>query len=282
MNQQDIILTGLPRSGTTLSCFLLNKLPDTVALHEPMEVHEFPKLPSPTAIIDRIGTFFQQTRQTLLQSHHALSKHRDGAIPDNPIAPQAPAEGLRPSAVLRGEVTIDKPLSKDFTLIIKHPSAFTALLPVLREQFPCFALIRNPLSVLSSWSSVVFPIHDGHAPAAENLTPELQQALAAIPDVISRQLHLLSWFYEQYARYLSPRQMIRYEEMIETRGRALAPISPPAAELSEPLQSRNNNKLYDPELKQRHAEALLRSDGYYWKFYSREDVQRLLQAEVTA
>jgi len=29
------LLTGLPRSGTTLVCALLNRLPDTVALSEP-------------------------------------------------------------------------------------------------------------------------------------------------------------------------------------------------------------------------------------------------------
>jgi len=33
----DIILTGIARSGTTLTCFLLNKLPQAVALHEPMD-----------------------------------------------------------------------------------------------------------------------------------------------------------------------------------------------------------------------------------------------------
>jgi hypothetical protein len=32
----NVVLTGLPRSGTTLVCRLLNKLPDTVALHEPL------------------------------------------------------------------------------------------------------------------------------------------------------------------------------------------------------------------------------------------------------
>ena len=36
----DIILTGIARSGTTLSCSLLNKLPQCVALHEPMNPAE--------------------------------------------------------------------------------------------------------------------------------------------------------------------------------------------------------------------------------------------------
>jgi hypothetical protein len=30
-NRQDIVLTGPGRSGTTLACYLLNKLPNTVA-----------------------------------------------------------------------------------------------------------------------------------------------------------------------------------------------------------------------------------------------------------
>ena len=33
---RNIVLTGPGRSGTTLTCFLLNKLPDTVALSEPI------------------------------------------------------------------------------------------------------------------------------------------------------------------------------------------------------------------------------------------------------
>src|SRR5689334_16285425 len=38
---RDVLVTGLPRSGTTLTCHLLQKLPDTVALHEPMDFHKF-------------------------------------------------------------------------------------------------------------------------------------------------------------------------------------------------------------------------------------------------
>lgn len=40
MNENNIILTGLPRSGTTLSVHLLNKLPNTVGLHEPIKFKE--------------------------------------------------------------------------------------------------------------------------------------------------------------------------------------------------------------------------------------------------
>jgi len=35
-NPHNIILKEIPRSGTTLVCHLINKLPNFVALHEPM------------------------------------------------------------------------------------------------------------------------------------------------------------------------------------------------------------------------------------------------------
>ena len=50
VSETDIVLTGVPRSGTTLICYLLNKVPDAIALHEPMAVAEFPKLRTREAI----------------------------------------------------------------------------------------------------------------------------------------------------------------------------------------------------------------------------------------
>jgi len=37
-NPRNVLITGTPRSGTTLICSLVNKLPDTVAVHEPTNV----------------------------------------------------------------------------------------------------------------------------------------------------------------------------------------------------------------------------------------------------
>jgi hypothetical protein len=49
LNQTNIVSTGLPRSGTTLTCHLLNKLPNTVALHEPIAPGQFVDLESEDA-----------------------------------------------------------------------------------------------------------------------------------------------------------------------------------------------------------------------------------------
>lgn len=53
-NRANVVLTGLPRSGTTLACRLLNLLPDTVALHEPIAPGRFAGLADEQALLDAV------------------------------------------------------------------------------------------------------------------------------------------------------------------------------------------------------------------------------------
>ena len=77
-------------------------------------------------------------------------------------------------------------------------------------------------------------------------------------------------------RELPEQNVIRYEDIVDSGGRALAVISPGAEELDEPLSSRNLGELYDRDTMLRLGERLLGSDGAYWHFYSREEVEQLL------
>ena len=95
MEQQNIILTGIPRSGTTLTCHLLNKLPQTVALHEPMNVSQFSKLESRDVICQEISQFFQEARASISSRKEVLSKNISGVVPDNPVGEARTPSGLR-------------------------------------------------------------------------------------------------------------------------------------------------------------------------------------------
>ncbi len=130
-------------------------------------------------------------------------------------------------------------------LVIKHNSAFAALLEGLVRRFPVYALIRNPLAALTSWSSVDPGPQSGHASAAERLDSNLRAKLATIDDDLDRQIYLLGWFYEQFHRYLPEHAIIRYESVVESDGRALSVVRAEANELSEPMENRNKNRLYN-------------------------------------
>jgi hypothetical protein len=271
----DIILTGIARSGTTLSCSLLNRLPQCIALHEPMEPSDLVGLPYPEKYLERIGTFFAAQRASLLRSGKAVSKGRDGVVPDNPFGTALAATGLRASTVKTRTVRFDKPLSPGFRLVIKHPNMFTATLPALGTRYPCYAIVRNPLAVLLSWQTTEANWNHGRQPAAEVFDDDLRLRLDAEPDRLGRQLAMLSWSFGQYARHLRAEAVIRYEDLIATGGGALARVAPAAGALVEPLRSRNANPIYGGLDVAAIAGRLLATSGPQWDFYSRNAVREL-------
>ena len=160
-------------------------------------------------------------------------------------------------------------------LVVKHCGSFTATLDRLVTRFPVYAIVRNPLSMLASWSTVEFAVQRGRVPVAEGLDPELKANLASIEDVLDRQIHVLTWFHERIRRYLPDEAVIRYESIVETGGKALAVVQPSAISLAEPLQSQNTSDLYDRERMLRIGERLLKSEGAHWQSYSKESVEHL-------
>ncbi|MFN8591500.1 MAG: hypothetical protein U0031_08585 [Thermomicrobiales bacterium] len=268
-----ILITGTPRSGTTLTCHLLNKLPNTVALHEPMRGKD---MRHGEGICAAVTAFCAEQRASILKAGLAITKHAGGAVPANPVGDNRTAEGYRERVVTKGEIEIDKPVDPDFTLAVKHCGSFTATLDRLVAEFPVYGLVRNPLATLASWSSVDFPIRQGRVPTAERLDRELEATLDQIDDTLDRQLFLLDWFHERMRRYLPEASIVRYEAVVETGGAALAVMHPAASHLSEDLDSQNLSKQYDRDHMLRLGERLLASDGAYWKSYDRREVENLL------
>jgi hypothetical protein len=61
-----ILLTGLPRAGTTLSCNILNSHANVVALMEPMNPSDFSPSQGKLAAVNLIQDFALNTRQQAL------------------------------------------------------------------------------------------------------------------------------------------------------------------------------------------------------------------------
>lgn len=276
----NVVLSGFPRGGTTLSCYLLGKLPNTVALNEPIHRRELAHLlPDHEAIADYLERYFQRARERIETEGLAVSKHIGGELSDATFG--LPGMGGRRRSVLeKGEIAVDKDLSPGFPLVIKHPSLFTALLPALSKRFACYAIVRNPLSVLASRNSLgrSNEMSGKLPPVLQMYAEDLKQDVAsANGDALEVWMRMLSWACERYKRELPDDHIVRYEDVVASRGKALSSINPAALELDEPLRSRNLNELYDSATMLKMGERLLKSEGAYWHYYSREDVERLLQ-----
>lgn len=267
---RNIILTGIPRSGTTLTCSLLNAIPNTLALVEPLHMPSFNQCANATQRYDYLVQYFSKLRNDIADKNAISILDIEG---DGTNTFQYNDQGARQTHI-KGHRSqyITKELDQNFTLLIKHPNIFSALLSELKKHWECYALVRNPLSVLASWESLAHPLSSGHAPMAELYDPQLQQMLASEPDKLVRQLLLINWYFASYMREVMPERIVRYEDIVASSGAALQIIMPDA-HFNEPLQSYNQRKVYNKSYMAQMAKLLLADTHQAWRnFYTEQDI----------
>jgi hypothetical protein len=275
---QHKIITGVPRSGTTMLCRILCEVPNVIALNEPIERHFFPNADEARSAI---SSHFQKFRKSLYFDGKAIARTREGQIVDNAYSRKG--GGARKRVVQRTDIQFQKALQPDFTLLMKHCAEFTLLLPELAEDYEVFAVIRNPLALLSSWRSVQVPVSKGRVSKADRLNPAFYTALQQLEgqDLISKQLYILSWYFEKYAK-LPDGNLVYYENLVQHPVGAIRQIlgeKTPDNLVMVKLDNRNASyqDLYIKALSKR----LLASEGAYWNFYTREEV-KLLSEQIVA
>lgn len=270
---KEIILTGIPRSGTTMVCKLLSECENVIALNETMEPDMFS---SRKKAIREINKSFKRNRSTLLKEGKAIARITDGKITDNAYSDEA---GTRKRVVRRSVVTFDKPLSSDFILAMKHCSEFTMLIPALKERYPVYALVRNPLALFGSWSTVNVPVSRGKVSKSAHLLPELELAIQRQSTLLDKQLFILDWYFGMYLD-LPQSHVMRYEDVIRSNGAILTQLTGKPVPQWQ-LQGRNSSQLYGADSLQTYAEALLARDGNWTHFYTRAEIEAVLKRNLT-
>ena len=145
----------------------------------------------------------------------------------------------------------------------------------MTESFPCLVLVRNPLSVLASWQTVDLPVHRGRIPAGEELDRDLHRALEREPEVLGRQLIVLDWFFGRFHAHLDPANILRYEDVVESGGRAMFHRLDHAGARPVELRSRNESALHDDVMIDALLARLPDTGGHWTRFYRREDCERV-------
>lgn len=270
------LLTGIPRSGSSLACRLAGELPDVVALSEPMPRTEFAGLTTSSEACARIQGFVADTRRVVERERRAPSLQVAGRLDDNVVSARSEG-GLRRRQAQQGEIEIGKPLSARFTLLVKHNALFAALLGELTASFPCVALVRNPLVVLASWQTVDLPVNRGRIPAGEQFDGDLRNGLDRSPDALGRQLAILNWFFARYDDNLPDERIVRYEDLIASGGGALFRLLGQPETARRPLASRNDGALYRGADVGKLLAALLDTGGAWTRFYTRADCETVAE-----
>ncbi|WP_339609036.1 hypothetical protein [uncultured Planktosalinus sp.] len=264
---RNVILTGIPRSGTTLCCKILLEVENQIALNEPIAAHFFRSKLTPEKVVKNA---FATYRKQLLKNQAVPVRTKAGKITDNAYSTDNKTRKL---VLERTLVKFDKNVNSDFTLILKHCAEFTLILDQLDKKFECFAIVRNPLSVLASWHSVNVSVSRGKVSKAELLNPNFNNQLEKIKTLEDKQMFILNWYFLQFSM-LSPQNIIKYEDIITTQGRALSIISGKETFYTDELSDQNKNSLYDKQAMASYLKILLDcSDGAFLNYYSFEDIE---------
>ena len=168
----DIILTGIPRSGTSYLCASLHKVRNCVVINEPYNMSiDLNKTKRPDAILN----FHYSVRADILQKKSIKNKLFNGKMIEDTVLLQQ-YESYHPRIK-----------SQDFLLGSKNTLGYLARLQEIKSLFPktpILACIRNPIDTIASW---------------KRSFPHLEQASFATQHVIGSKndIHLSSWQKEQ-------------------------------------------------------------------------------------
>lgn len=135
----DVVVTGLPRSGTSYFCTALHNVRECVAINEPEEIFSYLSDTSPPWGMPR---YYAQLRDDVMAGRPILNKMRDGRFIEDT------AEGIHE------EWYVPAVSGAAFLLATKNTLAYLARLPLLERSMPgvtCVACIRHPLDTVASW-----------------------------------------------------------------------------------------------------------------------------------
>lgn len=224
----DLLITGIPRSGTSYLCNLLNHHDNCLVLNEPDDPAA--KLDGPEGSL-RLSLFLRQTRHDVVAGKPIRNKLTTDTATSNDITSYVPQVA-----------------APDFVLGIKKTIAFLSRLPQLRRALPSariVACVRNPFDAIASWKTTfdhlreadvtavpVGHLHDPCLSAAQQA--ELEQ-IAALPDLATRRAAWWSYFARQLIDSIDQLVLVKYEELVTDPSQALKTILDGAGNRAEPI-----------------------------------------------
>ncbi len=255
-------------------CSLLNRVSGVVALDEPYEREALAHLAT-DELVPFVASELERQRRLITEQGRAESTIAVSTLGNHYDPSSDGRAGARRRVVALGSIEISESNVDELTLVVKHTIPFTCHLGSLAERWPMFGVVRNPLSILASWSSIDASYRSGRIPEyVHHHVPGVVESLETITDPVARQVELLSWHFAQFEPLASMGSVLRYEDIIASGGSNLELVAGRPVVPDPDLVSRNANPLYDAERALRLTDALMATTSPIWDHYT--------VAEVTA
>ncbi len=269
--KKNILITGIPRSGTTLVTATIHAIPNCVALGEPDELKTILKLSASSSdFAERLQTFLQSVRRKILDGvpipmRVDKTTQRVSSNYFERFGKRGEAQTVKTFEIRDAVIHVP---NDDFTLCVKNNAQFTSCLSSLSRlpEISIIAVIRDPVASLLSWRSLNMPVSSGRLPAGERFSTELKK-IAKLPDALLRQVKILDWFFANFYRCRDDIHIIRYEDFIANPDLLRQFIAVPEDHVFPKHRSMNKRHEYNFQEEDRLSHYLQRYTAFAGIFY---------------
>ncbi|MBV8939849.1 MAG: hypothetical protein JO089_08455 [Alphaproteobacteria bacterium] len=261
---RNVLLTGIPRCGTTLLTAFYDRQADAAALNEPQWQYDAmmrlkDAVPAEDYVKWLIGDLADIRRKLLHGVPLPERRAADGTAVTNYY--RAHAQDKESREVVSAVPFTRAGLSQDFMLAVKHNGLYLGVLDALAAsgEFTIVALVRHPVGAIASWNEVNVPIRQGRLPAAEGYWPEIGALAAAPMEILEKQVRLYDLLCARLLQHRQRIHLLRYEDflaMIRSRHSSLAALG--LKEIDASLIAERNLGFYDAALTERIARCYRR------------------------
>ena len=277
-NKRDnIIVTGVPRSGTTLVCALLNNLENTICLREPEEhVKWLRDVGSADEYVDRIKNDFQDIRDNIKLGKAIFDRSSVGGEMLTNYFPDRKDVNERRKVSFEMKNVDYQMLKNKFTLATKHNVEYASVLPELiqSKQFLFICPIRNPISTILSWNTLATPVSQGAIPMSRYYWPEVNESIVNVDSLLHRQVIIFDMFCKRFYEYKNDINVVFYEDLLKNQN-GLSGIVGRKQQAKIELTNKNKSIQYDWGLAQKIYLLIKRHAKYIHYFYQDSDLRAL-------
>jgi len=216
-NLRNVIITGIPRSGTTLLAALIDSIPNAVALNEPDWQSRSlfnNNTVSGKDFAEWLVSDFLEIRQKLLAAIPIPERRgKKGEAVTNYYD--------RNGGEVRNKFDIvsftKTGLTPDFMLAVKQVGPYLGILEQLVQQnyFQIIAIVRQPVAVISSWRSLTIPPNRGQLPGAVHWA-EMQALTYSNLPLLEKQVKMYELMCQRLYKLRNDMIVLRHEDLLQS------------------------------------------------------------------
>jgi hypothetical protein len=268
--KRDLLITGIPRSGTSLITSILASNTSSIVFSEPSWLG---------SVRAQSSTCDEFTKNLILKIKHIRTEIRNG----NPIQLKISNDGKGiPSNYYNrdksGNINTDKAEKlvqfpnryADHKMIIKSNAQFSSCLePLIQsKKYKIICVIRNPISAIMSWRSLNIPVSNGNMKIAEKYSSDYLSFIQKEDKLLLKQVKIADWFFKQYTSFINHITLVKYEDLIESPTKVLSKIFETDGFEIPKLKTQNKSNYYNLDEYNDIKLAIINKASYIQKYYS--------------